>query len=50
MKSSKSIYTEKDRFIVNYCHPKSHDYLLYESIIDIKPENKLPIEIKIIFI
>lgn len=49
MKSSKSIYTEKDRFVVKYCHPKSDDYLHYKSIIDIKPGNKLPIELKIIF-
>lgn len=49
MKSLKTIYTEKDCFVVKYCHPQSHDYLHYDSKIEIKPENKLPIELKIKF-
>lgn len=49
MKSLKPIYTEKDCFVVKYYHPQSHDYLHYDSKFEIKPENKLPIELQIKF-
>ncbi len=49
MKESKILYTENSSIAVKYCHPKSNDYLTYDSIITIKEAGKFPVEMKIKF-
>jgi hypothetical protein len=44
MKQLSIIYEEKKALTVKYYHPKSDDYLNYESIIRIYDSGKYPIE------
>jgi hypothetical protein len=46
---SQLLYKEKGEIVVKYCHPKSNDYLNYDSVITIKSGGKLPVEMAIKF-
>jgi len=49
MKKAKIIYEEKSILTAKYYHPKSDDYLEYNSTIKIKDSGKNPIEMVLEF-
>lgn len=49
MKKAKVIYEEKCILIAKYYHPKSNDYLEYDTKIKIKDSGKNPIEMDLKF-
>ncbi len=48
-KKSAVIYEEKRILTAKYYHPKSDDYLHYESTIKIKDSGKMPVEMELTF-
>lgn len=49
MKKAQILFTDEDTLIAKYCHPKSNEYLHYNSKITINSSGKMPIEMEIKF-
>jgi len=50
MKKAKILYEEKTELSAKHHHPRSEDYLNYESTIRIKDRGKQPVEMNLKFI